>query len=61
MVRYGMNNALIGIGGRSANLRRKAIAAAKRIGPVEIDHGDTDCKTPDAIPYIEKMWARKKK
>jgi hypothetical protein len=25
-----------------------------------VDHGDTACKTPDAVSYIEKMWARKK-
>ena len=27
------------------------------MGKVEVDHGDTSCQTPDAIPYIEKMWA----
>jgi 3-methyladenine DNA glycosylase AlkD len=55
--REAMNMALITIGGRSAELRKAATAAAKRIGKVVVDHGDTDCKTPDAIPYIEKMWA----
>lgn len=58
--RYHMNNAVIAIGGRNASLRRSAIAAAKRIGKVEIDHGDTACKTPDALEYIEKAWARAK-
>jgi 3-methyladenine DNA glycosylase AlkD len=53
-----MNGALIAIGGRSTPLRKAACAAAKRIGKVEVDHGDTACRTPDAIPYIEKMWAR---
>jgi hypothetical protein len=48
---------LITIGGRNSTLRRAALAAAKRIGKVEVDHGDTDCKTPAAGPYIEKMWA----
>jgi 3-methyladenine DNA glycosylase AlkD len=52
-----MNLALITIGGRSPALRKAALAVAKRIGKVEIDHGDTSCKTPDAGPYIEKMWA----
>jgi 3-methyladenine DNA glycosylase AlkD len=52
-----MNSALISIGGRSPALRRLAAAAAKRIGKVEVDHGDTECKTRDAGPYIEKMWA----
>ncbi len=54
--RDAMNMALISIGGRSAALRKAATAAAKRIGKVEVDHGDTECKTPDAVPYIEKMW-----
>lgn len=58
-VRYAMNSALMNIGGRNPALKDKAIAAAKRIGRVEVDHGETSCKTPDAVPYIEKMWARK--
>lgn len=59
-VRHAMNGALIAIGGRSAKLRTAAIAAAKRIGVVEVDHGDTSCETPDAVGYIAKLWARKK-
>src|SRR5262245_33416087 len=55
--KYAMNMALIAIGGRNASLRKAATAAAKRIGPVEVDHGDTDCKTPDAVDSIAKMWA----
>lgn len=56
--RYAMNGALIAIGSRSAELRRLAEAAAERIGPVTVDHGDTGCGTPDAIPYIRKIWDR---
>lgn len=59
--RYAMNNTLIAIGGSRMKLTKKAIAAAGRIGVVEVDHGQTDCKTPDAIPYIQKMIARKRK
>jgi len=55
--RGAMNTALITIGGRNAALRKLATAAAKRIGKVDVDHGDTDCKTPDAVSYIEKTWA----
>jgi 3-methyladenine DNA glycosylase AlkD len=55
-----MNGALIAIGGRSDALAGPATAAAKRIGPVEVDHGDTACETPDAIEYIAKMRARAK-
>jgi len=54
-----MNGALIAIGGRNAKLKKLALSAAKRIGKVEVDHGETNCKTPDAAGYIAKMWARK--
>ena len=57
--RYAMNAAVIAIGGRTPNLRRRAIAAAKKIGPVHVDHGETGCKTPDAVPYIERIWERR--
>ncbi len=59
--RGSMNSALIAIGGRSAALRKLATATAKRIGPVEVDHGDTACTTPDAVTYIAKLWERAKK
>lgn len=57
--RYSMNTAVIGIGTRRT-LMKDAIAAAKRIGPVEVDHGDTNCKTPDAATYIVKVAKRNK-
>ncbi|HEY8376326.1 MAG TPA: hypothetical protein VIK91_07555, partial [Nannocystis sp.] len=53
-VREAMNRALIGIGARSDALAELALAAARRIGPVAVDHGDTCCETPDAILYIPK-------
>lgn len=59
--RYAMNNALIAIGLKNAGLERKAIAAARRLGPVEVDHGQTSCKTPDAIDYIRRTNAHRKK
>ncbi len=58
--RYAMNGALISIGVFKPALRRKAIEAARRIGKVEVDHGETYCKTPDAVPYIEKASKRKR-
>lgn len=58
--RAAMNMALIAIGIYKPTLRPAAIAAAGRIGKVHVDHGDTACKTPDAIPYIEKAAARPK-
>jgi 3-methyladenine DNA glycosylase AlkD len=54
--RYVMNMAVIAIGCRSAGLRKAALAASKRIGKVEVDHGDTACKTPDAAESIAKAW-----
>jgi 3-methyladenine DNA glycosylase AlkD len=57
--REAMNGALIDIGSRNGALRDKAIAAARRIGKVDVDHGDTSCKTPEAAAYIEKIWIRK--
>jgi len=57
-VRSEMNRALISIGGRSPDMRKAVIAAAKRIGEVTIDHGDTACKTADAAETVERMWER---
>ena len=52
-----MNSAVIAIGSRDDMSRKAAMAAAKRIGPVTLDHGETDCRTPDAAVDIEKAWA----
>jgi len=58
--RYSMKNALISIGSLGGALQRQAVAAAKRIGKVEIDHGDTACKTLDALSTIAKTVAHRK-
>lgn len=58
-VKEAMNTALIAIGIRSEELAGQAIASARRIGRVEVDHGDTACRTPEAEPYILKARARK--
>lgn len=58
--RYSMNSALIAIGVFKPALRKKATDAAKRIGHVEVDHGETNCKTPDAASYIDKALKRKR-
>ncbi|UCG53046.1 MAG: DNA alkylation repair protein [Candidatus Latescibacterota bacterium] len=60
-VRDAMNSALITMGIRNGRLEKKAVAAAKRIGTVEVDHGETGCKTPDAVAYIQKVKARRKR
>lgn len=53
-VRYAMNGFVISVGTYVAPLADKALAAAKRIGVVEVDMGDTDCKVPEAASYIVK-------
>ena len=60
-VKYSMNNALINIGVRNAALEKKAVAAAKRIGKIDVDHGETGCKTPDAAAYIKKTLTHRRK
>jgi 3-methyladenine DNA glycosylase AlkD len=59
-VRYAMNGALIAIGMRNDLLEARAMEVAKAIGMVEVDHGETNCKTPFAPEYIQKARARKK-
>jgi 3-methyladenine DNA glycosylase AlkD len=59
--RYAMNNALIAIGMRSDALAKQAVAAAQRIGAVEVDHGETGCKTPDAVAYVPKAREHQRK
>jgi len=58
-VRHSMNGALISIGIRNPQLRQKALAAARRIGKVEVDHGKTSCKTPEAVAAIQKEWRKR--
>ena len=56
--RHAMNAAIIAIGGWRPALSAAALETARRIGPVEVDHGQTACETPDAVAYIETMLAR---
>ncbi len=58
-VREAMNNALIAIGVRNAALQEKALSVAQTIGLVEIDHGETNCKTPNAAEYILRTVAHR--
>ena len=58
-VKDAMNNALIAIGIRNGELEAAALAAAARIGKVEVDHGQTGCKTPDAADYIRRTLTRR--
>jgi 3-methyladenine DNA glycosylase AlkD len=53
-VKVQMNYFVIALGTYVAPLGAAAIATARRIGKVEVDVGDTDCKIPDAESYIIK-------
>jgi 3-methyladenine DNA glycosylase AlkD len=53
-VRYAMNNFIICCGTYMAPLAEKALAAAKKIGHVEVDMGQTACQVPEAVSYILK-------
>ena len=57
-VRSAMNGFVIALGGYVVPLRQKAREAAQKIGKVEVDVGDTACKIPLALEYIDKMIAR---
>jgi hypothetical protein len=54
-VRYCMNNFVIAVGGYVAPMLKQAKAAARKIGAVKVDVGDTACKVPQATAYIEKI------
>ncbi len=56
--RHNMNSALIALGGNILELHPRACEVAAKLGPVEVDHGETNCKTPAAIPYMQRMWDR---
>ena len=53
--RHTMNNFVIAVGGYVVPLSKKAKAAAREIGVVTVDMGDTACEVPLATAYIEKM------
>ena len=53
-VRQAMNHFIIACGTYVAPLGDKAIATARKVGQVEVDVGDTECKIPAAEVYIMK-------
>jgi 3-methyladenine DNA glycosylase AlkD len=54
-VRYVMNAFVISVGSYVKPLLKEAKQAAKTIGKVDVDMGDTACKVPDATAYIAKI------
>ncbi len=57
-VRLKMNNFVIAIGSYISPLTDDAIAAAKKIGVVEVNMNGTACKVPDIADYINKVKAK---
>lgn len=57
-VKYQMNGFVIAVGGYIPALRKKALAYGAKIGKVSVDVGNTACKVPLIVPYIEKMEKR---
>lgn len=56
-VRHTMNYFVIAVGSCVKPLLKQARAAAKQIGDVSVDVGDTACKVPLATAYIQKIEA----
>jgi 3-methyladenine DNA glycosylase AlkD len=54
-VRYTMNGFVIAAGCFIPELNAKAKEVAKAIGLVKVDMGQTACKVPNAIEYIQKV------
>ena len=56
-VRHTMNLFVISVGSYVKPLLKQAKAAARQIGTITVDMGDTACKVPLATAYIEKIEA----
>jgi hypothetical protein len=54
-VKLAMNNFVIVAGAYVKPLLKEAKAAAKQLGAIKVDMGETACKVPLAIAYIEKI------
>jgi 3-methyladenine DNA glycosylase AlkD len=59
-VKDAMNNSLLSIGKRNARLNKLAIAAAKAIGPIEVDYGDNSCRPMDVLKHLNSDLVQKK-
>jgi 3-methyladenine DNA glycosylase AlkD len=57
-VRLAMNGFVICVGTYVQGLTDLAEQAGAKIGPVSVDMGNTACKVPDAVEYIQKVRAR---
>jgi 3-methyladenine DNA glycosylase AlkD len=57
-VRYAMNNFMISVGSYVKGLTEEAIKTATELGIIKVVMGDTDCKVPSAVEYIQKVEKR---
>lgn len=57
-VRYCINGFVISVGAYVMDLHDEAMKAAETIGKVHVNMGNTACKVPLAVPYIEKIASR---
>ena len=57
-VRYAMNGFIISVGCYVRELTDLAKQIGKKIGPVEVDMGNTACEVPYAPDYIDKVKKR---
>jgi len=54
-VKYTMNGFVIAVGTYVPSLNSKAKATGNAMGKVKVNMGNTACKVPDAVMYIEKV------
>lgn len=59
-VRYVMNSFVISVGAYVPELTEEAKQVAESIGKVHVDVGNTACKVPLAVDYIQKVEAKDK-
>jgi 3-methyladenine DNA glycosylase AlkD len=59
-VKDAMHNSLLSWGQRNKHLNAKIIESLKLIGKVNVDYGDTSCKTPDASKILNSERIQKK-
>jgi 3-methyladenine DNA glycosylase AlkD len=57
-VRYTMNGFVIAVGSYVKGLSDYAVQTAENIGAVSVSMGETECKVPSAVDYINKVRLR---
>ena len=59
-VKDAMNNSLMAIGLRNANLNNQALSIAKKIGKVDVDYGDNSCEAIDVVKHLTSDRVKEK-